>query len=61
MGKSFQQWVLGKNNKKTMEISTMGLREEEQEKPWEFRPWIFTREEEQENVWRIWVWPTMGL
>ena len=44
-----------------MEISTMGLREEEQEKPWEFRPWIFTREEEQENVWRIWVWPTMGL
>ena len=38
----------------------MGLREEEQEKPWEFRPWIFTREE-QENVWRIWVWPTMGL
>ena len=39
----------------------MGLRVEEQEKPWEFRPWILAREEEQENVWIFQVWPIMGL
>ena len=39
----------------------MGLREKEQEKPWEFRPWILAREEEQENVWIFQVWPIMRL